>query len=177
MSASIGIFYGSTTGNTERIAQDIAAAIGPERVAGIHDVAKTAAGDLARYDVLILGVPTWNIGDVQDDWAALLPELTGLNLAGKKVALFGLGDQRGYPDSFVDALGEVWAALKPSGAELIGLWPTSGYDFVVSRGLYDDAHFLGLALDEDRESFLTEERIAAWVAQLNGEIAGELVPA
>lgn len=170
MTASIGIFYGSTTGTTERIAQDIASALGAEHIGGPHDVAKVTADDFRRYDVLLLGVPTWNVGDVQDDWAALLPELKGLDLTGKKVALFGLGDARGYPDSFVDALGEVWSSLKPTGAELIGLWPTEGYDFVLSRGLHDETHFLGLALDEDHEPFLTADRIAAWVAQLQTEL-------
>src|SRR5215204_3870690 len=83
MTASIGIFYGSTTGTTERIAQDIASALGAERIGGPHDVAKVTPDDFRRYEVLLLGVPTWNIGDVQDDWAALLPELEGLDLTGK----------------------------------------------------------------------------------------------
>lgn len=171
MTASIGIFYGSTTGTTERIAQDIAAAFGAERIGGPHDVAKVTATEFRRYGVLLLGVPTWNIGDVQDDWAALLPELSKLDLTGTKVALFGLGDARGYPDTFVDALGDVWQVLKPTGATLIGLWPTAGYDFVSSRGLHDDSRFLGLAIDEDHESFLTADRVAAWVAQVQSELA------
>ena len=163
MNPSIGVFFGSTTGNTQDAAEKIKAQLG-ERVPDVYDVNTAEPGRLEQYDLILFGVPTWNVGEMQDDWADFIPRMDGLNLAGKKVAFFGVGDAEGYPDNFLDALGELWEAVRALGnPELIGVWPTEGYSFEQSRGLYDDDHFIGLGLDEDNESELTDERIEAWL--------------
>lgn len=163
---NIGVFYGSTTGNTQEAAEKIKEQLG-ERVPDLHDVNSAEPEELENYDLILLGVPTWNVGEMQDDWAEFIPRMEGLDLAGKKVAFFGVGDARGYPNNFLDALGELWDAVKVLGEpELIGVWPTEEYNFEESRGLYDDDHFLGLGLDEDNESELTDERIERWITQI-----------
>ncbi len=169
MSMSVAIFYGSTTGNTEAAAGKIKEQLG-DIVAAVEDVADADPSDLEKYDLLFLGVPTWNIGEMQDDWAEFIPRMEGLDLSGKKVAFFGLGDAAGYPDNFLDALGELWEAVKALGSpELVGTWPTEGYDFDASEGLFDEDHFLGVGLDDDNEPDLTDERIAAWLDKVRDE--------
>ncbi|MBJ93663.1 MAG: flavodoxin [Rickettsiales bacterium] len=167
---SIAIFYGTTTGNTEEAAELISEELG-DLVSHMADIAKTEPQDLLNYQVLMFGCPTWNVGELQYDWEDFLPRLEGLDLTGKKIALFGLGDAYGYSENFLDALGLLWEEIKNLGApELIGIWPTEGYTYDESLGQYDANHFLGLGLDEENESDLHDERIKAWTAQIRTEL-------
>jgi len=169
MGMSIGIFYGSTTGNTEAAARKIKKQLGDD-VATVTDVAMAEPSDLEKYDLLILGVPTWNVGELQDDWADFAPKMEGLDLTGKKVAFFGLGDASGYSDNFLDAMGELWGVVRELGSpELVGTWPTESYDFDASAGLFDEDHFIGLGLDEDNDPELSDERISAWLDKVRDE--------
>ncbi|QSH41285.1 flavodoxin [Lentisphaerota bacterium ZTH] len=164
--ANVAIIYGSTTGNTQSAAEKIQAQFGADAV--LLEAATVSAADLKDYDVLILGSSTWGIGELQDDWVSV-DWLDGADLNGKKVAFFGCGDQAGFGDSFVDALGILKDKLASSGASFIGAWPVDGYDFSGSTAVEGD-HFVGLPLDEENQSDLTDERIAQWVEQLKGEI-------
>ncbi len=163
--SKIGIFYGSTTGNTEAAAASIAAALNGDCIAIDSD----SVSKLADYDVLVLGSSTWGLGDLQDDWDTVADGLGGLNLEGKKVAFFGTGDQEGYSDTFVDAMGVLKAKLAGTGAEFIGSWPIDGYEFDESASVEGGA-FVGLALDEDNQSDETATRITEWTAQLKSEL-------
>ncbi len=166
MALSMAIFYGSSTGNTEKAAQKIKKELG-DLVSHIADVANADPKDLENYDLLFLGVPTWNVGEMQEDWESFIPRMQGLDLSGKKVAFFGLGDAVGYPENFLDAMGELWGAVQMLGnPELIGTWPKEGYAFDQSKGMYDSDHLLGLGLDEDNESNLTDKRIKAWLPKV-----------
>jgi flavodoxin I len=162
----IGIFFGSTSGNTGDAAGAIQAQLGD---ADIFDISRTAVARMNDYDVLLLGSSTWGFGDLQDDWEAVVDELSGLDLTGKKVAFFGFGDQNMYDGTYCDALGVLYEALCDSNVTFIGRWPTTGYDFTESRAVVDD-EFVGLALDAENQGDLTDERIAAWVARLKTEI-------
>merc|ERR1719382_1185450 len=100
----VGLIYSTTTGNTESVAGYISEATGLEAV-------DMAADDIAALDGIIAGAPTWHTGadsersgTAWDDF--LYGDLTGLDLKGKKVAIFGLGDQAGYGDNFCDAMDE-----------------------------------------------------------------------
>jgi flavodoxin I len=169
---TIGLFYGSTSGNTEMAAEVIQQEfdkIQPGLVE-LHNIGTTHVEVLMNYDQLIIGVPTYNIGELQDDWYLVFDQLDTLSLAGCQVALFGLGDQYGYADTFQDALGILGNKLREIGAELIGFTSMEGYDFAQSLGV-EDGQFMGLALDEDHQAPLTEPRIKAWVQQLIHEFA------
>jgi flavodoxin I len=170
----IGIFYGSSTGNTETAAEKVKSELGELVESPIHDVRHAEAEELAQYDVLFLGVSTWNIGEMQDDWAEFLPKLESVDLTGKKVALFAMGDQIGYPYNFLDAMGELWQIVKGRGAELVGAWPSAAYRFDDSQAKLDDDHFLGLGLDEDNESELTDERIQNWLLKVFQELGFDI---
>ncbi|KHT64675.1 flavodoxin FldA [Photobacterium gaetbulicola] len=159
--ANIGIFFGSDTGNTEKAAEKIAAKLSLEP----QDIAGNSSDIFDDYDLLILGTPTANYGEMQPDWDYFVPEMEDADLTGKKVALFGLGDQVDYPDSFLDAMGELAEMVEEAGGELIGEWPTDGYQFNDSRAV-KDGKFVGLALDEDRQPELTDDRIATWLTTM-----------
>ncbi|MBC7004972.1 flavodoxin FldA [Photobacterium sp. BZF1] len=159
--ANIGIFFGSDTGNTEKVAEKIASKLSLEA----QDIAGNSSEIFDDYDLLILGTPTANYGEMQPDWDYFVPELEDADLNGKKVALFGLGDQIDYPDSFLDAMGELAEMVEEAGGTLIGEWPTDGYEFNDSRAV-KEGKFVGLALDEDRQPELTDDRIATWLASL-----------
>jgi flavodoxin I len=167
---SIAIFFGSTTGNTEAMAELIGKEIG-ESVKQTANITDIEPEELLNHEVLILGIPTWNVGEMQYDWEDFVPRLEGMDLTGKKIGLFGLGDSFGYSENFLDALGLLWDELKQLGnPELVGVWSTEGYIFDESKGMFDDKHFLGLGLDEENEPDLHEERIKAWAAQVRNEL-------
>ncbi|KXI22211.1 flavodoxin FldA [Photobacterium sanguinicancri] len=156
------IFFGSDTGNTEAAAQKIAEKLNLEA----QDIAGCTSEIFDDYELLILGTPTANYGEMQPDWDYFVPELEDADLSGKKVALFGLGDQIDYPDSFLDAMGDLADLVVEAGGELVGAWSTEGYDFNDSRAEKESGKFVGLALDEDRQPELTDDRIATWLTTL-----------
>ncbi|MGY2896353.1 flavodoxin [Deinococcus sp. UYEF24] len=172
LSPNIGLYYGSSGGSTEEMARKLAALL--HRLSGlpvtVNNIADHDASALLEHDILLLGCSTWYVGDLQDDWESRFTAFQTLDLSGKRVALFGTGDQYGYPDTFQDALGILGEAARRQGAILTGWWPTTGYDFeeASSRGV-EDGRFFGLALDEDNQYKQTEARLNAWAAQLMQE--------
>ncbi|RUT01530.1 flavodoxin [Dulcicalothrix desertica PCC 7102] len=165
--AKIALFFGTQTGNTQTEAEIIQKEFGGE-VVSLYDVSKTEPSDFDNYNYIIIGCPTWNIGELQSDWEDFYDELDNVNFSGKKVAYFGAGDQVGYPDSFQDAMGILEERISELGGETVGYWSTDGYEFNESKGVRD-GKFVGLALDEDNQSDLTDERIKDWVGKLKSE--------
>lgn len=154
-----GIFYGSTTGTTEMVAEKVGALLGA-------DVMPAAEIDkVENYDFVIFATSTWGMGDLQDDWYGALEILAGKNLSGKKVALIGVGDQASFGDTFVDGMGTIYEEIKDKGVTLVGKTSVDGYDFSSSKAVVD-GEFTGLVIDENNQSELTEERIAAWVEKV-----------
>ncbi|HTX89204.1 MAG TPA: flavodoxin [Bacteroidales bacterium] len=165
--SKIGIFYGSTTGNTEKVAGLIQKEFGPGN-ADLFNVDITERKEVEKYPYLIFGISTWGVSDLQDDFEDFMDVLEDIDYTGRKVALFGLGDQSTYTESFVDAMGIVYDRLKNLGAKIVGLVSREGYSFEDSMALVN-GKLAGLALDEDFESHLTEERIRKWVNDLKKE--------
>lgn len=165
----IGIFYGSTNGNTQMAAELIAKEFSGHEVE-IFDVGRLKdAKKLLEFDLILLGSSTWGDGELQSDWEEFYPKLDEISLNGKKVALFGLGDQDGYGHEFVSALRILFDKARLLGAEIIGFWDVDGYEFEYSMAVVDNK-FVGLALDEDNQSELTEPRIKKWCNQLKKEL-------
>ena len=166
--AKIGIFFGSTEGNTERVVNQIQHLFGDD--AELNNVNSASADDMQPYPYLILACPTWEIGQLQEDWDSFIDEIENVDYAGKKVTYLGLGDADGYPDTFLDAMGIIHDRIKDKGAKFVGTWPTEGYNFTASKGVVD-GKFLGLGIDEDNQKDLTAGRVEKWVAQLKTEFA------
>lgn len=167
MSKKIGLFYGTQTGKTESAAEMIRDEFGDD-VVTLQDISQADAADFDDYQCLIIGCPTWNIGELQSDWEGFFPELDTISFSGKLVAYFGTGDQLGYGDNFQDAMGILEEKISQRGAKTVGYWSTDGYDFNDSKALRN-GKFVGLALDDDNQSDLTDQRIKAWVTQLKTE--------
>ncbi len=163
----IGIFYGSSTGNSEIVAQQIQKEFGTD-LATVIDVSSVKAAKVEQYSNIIFGCSTLEIGELEYDFDDFMPELKAANLENKKVAIFGLGDQESYPDSFVDAIGLIYEVLIKKGCEIVGKTSTEGYDYDESKGEID-GQFMGLALDDDNQHDLTEQRIKDWVAKLKND--------
>lgn len=164
----IGIVYGSTTGKTEFVAQALRDELGAWRTE-IVDVRDASSWDLKRFDILILGTSTWENGSLQADWQRFISGLKHPALAGKRVALFALGDGQRYPTNFVDAMGELadWAAEK--GGTLVGRTRPEGLEFQASAALRD-GELVGLALDDHNHRRRTRDRLRAWARQLEQEL-------
>lgn len=159
----IGIFFGSSTGNTETAAEKIQKAFGAD--ADSFNASSTPASKVAEYDNVILGTSTWGVGDLEDSMYTFVEDLAKVDLKGKTIAIFGMGDQNSYSDTYCDGMGHIYEAINGKGATIIGAVDTDGYDFSSSIAVVND-EFVGLALDEDNQSDLTDERINAWVGQL-----------
>jgi flavodoxin I len=167
--ASIGLFFGSDEGNSERIAYKIQRLIG-EHLVDVHDIADATQLDFIPYDKIILGIPTWDFGQIQSDWDDFWNDIAEVDFAGKTVALFGLGDQYGYSDYFLDAMGMLHDVVLKKGARIVGHWPTDGYEFTSSKAEISGAGlFVGLALDEDHQEHLTADRLNRWCSQISAE--------
>lgn len=151
-----GIFYGSTTGTTEGIAEKVGALLGAD-VMPVADIDK-----VEEYEFVIFATSTWGMGDLQDDWMDGIDALKAKNLTGKKVALIGVGDQAAFGDTFVDGIGTIYEEIKDMGINLVGKTSTDGYDYSDSKAVVDD-EFVGLVIDENNQSDLTDERINSWV--------------
>ena len=92
-----------------------------------------------------------------------------VKLEGKKTSIFGVGDQEGYPDTFGDALKAIYDKLKARDAIVVcDKWSKDSYNFETSLGV-KDGYLLGMMVDEDSQSELTEERITTYVAMLKKE--------
>ncbi|MEM7725581.1 MAG: flavodoxin FldA [Cyanobacteria bacterium P01_A01_bin.45] len=166
MSKKIGLFYGTTTGKTESAAEMIQEMFGD----GIttHDISQAETSDFEEYECLIIGSPTWDVGELQSDWDGFFEELDEIDFTGKKVAYFGTGDQMGYEDNFQDAMGILEEKISERGGKTVGYTSTDGYEFNESKAV-KDGKFCGLALDDDNQSDMSEGRIKAWVAQLKSD--------
>lgn len=167
---TIGIFFGSDTGNTENVANMIKNQLG-KNTAKVFDIAKSSKEDLESFNILFLGIPTWYYGEAQCDWDDFFPTLKNTNLDGKTIALFGCGDQEDYSEYFCDALGIIYNIIVSSNIKIVGYWPNTEYNFESSKGLIDKHTFLGLVIDEDRQPELTNARINKWVKQVTYEIS------
>jgi flavodoxin I len=164
----IGIFFGSTEGNTERIVNQLQQSLGGEPMVMLHNVNSATVDDLQPYTNVVLACPTWDIGQLQEDWESFIDEIEKADYTNKRVTFVGLGDIDGYPDTYQDALGLIYDRIKNTTATFVGAWPIDGYEFEGSKAVVN-GKFLGLCLDEDNEKELTPGRIEKWVAQLKKE--------
>lgn len=163
--SKIGIFYGSTAGVTEEIAEKIAEFF-DEESCDLYNMEEDFDDfdDMLKYDKLLLGSSTWGAGEIQNDWRDPLADMEDEkpDFSGKTIALFGAGDCKDHGKNFVSALGTLYNHFTEAGATIVGAVSTEGYTFEKSEALRD-GKFVGLPVDEVNESEKTEERIANWI--------------
>ena len=166
----IGLFYATkadkTTWVAEKIQKEFGKEMNLERISA--PIEQAWQNDFAAYDCFIVGASTWFDGELPTYWDELLPELRTLDLKGKKVAIFGLGDQIRYPENFADGIGLLAEVFEGDGATLVGFTSSEGYTFERSRALRGD-RWCGLVVDLDNQSEQAEKRIREWCEQVKNE--------
>ncbi len=171
---SVGIYFATTTGKTEDIADRLHKLLKgsnpPKDLAELSDLS-----EFSSLDGIICGIPTWNTGADSERsgtaWDEVLEEIGSLNLNNKKVAIFGLGDSSTYTENFCDAMEELHSYFIKAGASMVGYVNKDTYTFDESKSLIGN-FFCGLPLDEDSESDLTDSRLNSWADELKIEMPG-----
>ena len=161
MTERIGLMYGTTTMNSERVAELIWDKMQETELHDIQDGVEV----LEQYEHVILVAPTWDYGALQEHYIEHWDNLQNVNWTNKSVALVGLGDQVGYGDLYQDSMSTIYETIKSLGGKFIGFTSTDGHNFETSQAVRDDK-FVGLAIDEDNQSKLTEERLNTWIQEI-----------
>ena len=173
MEKTIGVFYGSDSGVTEEITEKLEN-LWTLTPLNVEKIADCSAADFEAYDIIFIGLSTWYYGELQSDWEAFFEEFKTIDFTGKTVALYGPGDQYGYDFYYVDGIGILAKVILENGGEIVGHWPTEGYDHEESKAQMNDDYFYGLALDDDNQPELTDDRLQRWVAQLEEELKDKI---
>jgi len=165
-----GIVYSFNSTKTAKAAEKIKEAFGSD-----FNIVQVNAEELTEelflsFTNLILGVPTWFDGELPNYWDEFVPALEDLNLKGKTIAIYGLGNQVEYPENFGDAIGIMGELVQERGAKLVGFTSAEGYNYESSRALIDDK-FMGLLLDQETQPRLSKERIEKWVTDLKSQFS------
>lgn len=161
-----GIFFASSTGTTERVALELAKALGVDRK-DVQNVSKTAPSMLGDYDLIVMGSPTYSSGELQEDFYDFIAGADVLDLKGKKVAVFGDGDES-MSDTFCDAVGTIYDKMKETGATMVGTFNTFPYEFRRSRAVpVKGGEAVGLLLDEVNHPEASAGRIADWAKEIS----------
>ena len=165
---SVGVFFGSDTGVTEEVTNILIEQWDTD--IDKHEVTNISKDDFKAYDLIFLGISTWYDGDLQSDWEAFFDEFKTIDFTNKTIAIYGLGDQIGYGDYFIDGVGILAEVIENNGGRLVGEWSTEGYDFSESKADKGNGFFYGLAIDHDNQEERTDERIEQWLEQIKGEL-------
>jgi len=165
-----GIFYSFNSTKTAKAAEKIKEAFGTD-----YNITAVNAEELTEelflsFTNLILGVPTWFDGELPNYWDEFVPAIEGLNLNGKTIAIYGLGNQVEYPENFGDAVGIMAELVQERGAKLVGSTSIEGYIYESSRANID-GKFVGLILDQETQPRLSKDRIVNWVNDLKSQFS------
>jgi len=164
------VFYSPVGGNVNNVANMLGEMIGKDK-ADIIPVKEVASEDLDKYQQIILvgstvGTDHWKNEIIVDEWPEFFRKSKETGYENKKVAIVGLGNCVLYPEHFADGMAVLYEEIKKQNGEVLGKVNAEGYDFTDSESLDEDGFFCGLALDEDNEAELTEERLEKWISQL-----------
>lgn len=167
----IGIFFGTETGTTRLIAKKLHKLLGDEIADKPVNVNRITPAEMLQYDALLLGTPSYGVGQIpgrgagclESNWEEFLAQMpAGLSLAGKRIAFFALGAQERYAERFASSLRLLHDAIAARGAEIVGQWSTEGYVFEHSASVVE-GRFLGLIIDQRTQSQLTDIRLEEWL--------------
>ena len=164
-----GIIYSFNTQKTSKVAKRIQEAFGKEWNSELVNVEEITPEIFLAFDILICGTATWFDGELPNHWDEFVPDLEEMDLSGKTVALFGLGDQKGYPENFLDGMGILAEIMEGQGANLVGHTSIEGYSYESSRAERGD-QFCGLGIDYESQGSKNKDRISNWVEKLKLEL-------
>lgn len=166
------LIYWPKKGNVENTAGKIARHF-DEGSIDVFTISEADVDKLSGYDLIIFGGSTIGADNWEDThttkWYSFFEAMRQLDLNGKLGAIYGLGDQVLYPEHFVDGMATIRDEISSTGIRFIGSWPAVGYEHTDSKSV-DGDHFIGLALDDDQQPELSDERIKHWVETLKAEL-------
>ncbi len=162
----IGIFYGSDTGNTKKIAYYIYEKMSIYFDVNIFNISSVSLKNFKKFDIFILGTSTWYCGELQYDWDNFLNKFKKINFLNKIVCFFGCGDQKNYSNHFCNGIYKLYDIAKKNNALIMGYWPNKNYFFHNSLSLINKCYFVGLVLDEINQCEFTNKRINIWLSKL-----------
>jgi len=172
----IGLFYAPMGGSVEQVALKVSEKIGREKnsLVCIHNPTENDKTNFLSFDKLILGISTvgrdsWDSNYKKVGWDIFIPMLENVNLKGKTIALFGLGNHLLYPDNFADSLGVLAKFLIKNGAKLVGDVSADAYEFSDSAAV-SNGRFYGVVLDQDNDSELTDDRLLNWLNTIKNDL-------
>ena len=171
--SKIGIFFGTETGTNRLIAKKLHKLLGDDIADKPVNVNRITPADMLQYDTLILGTPSYGVGEIpglsagclERNWEEFLAQLQNPDFSGKRIAFFGLGAQERYADRFASSLMALYQVFKGFGADIVGDWSTEGYTFQHSASVVD-GRFVGLVIDHRTQGMLTDERLKIWAEQI-----------
>ena len=163
-----GIFYSFHTNKTSKVSEKIVEAFGSKNLVVVN-AEEVNAENFLQFDNYIIGVATWWDGELPNYWDEFVPELEDMDLSGKKFAIYGLGDQKLYPENFNDAVGIFAELVESRGGKVVGFTSRDGYNYESSRAEHGDNEFFGLCIDQENQARLTKGRIQKWVESLKTE--------
>ncbi len=128
---NIGIYYGSETGNSEMLCEDIEAELGESFTCDIQSLADVDPATMDRDRFCIFVTSTYGNGDLPSTALPFEEALTERtpDLKGLRFAIFGLGDQV-FAETFNHGSKKLCEMLVARGAVQIG-----------ERGLHDASGF------------------------------------
>jgi flavodoxin I len=165
----IGLFYSFKTNKTAQIGKKIESYFDKSEI-DVIDAEDVGEESFLAYDNLILGCPTWFDGELPRYWDEFIPAIEDMKLKGKKVAVYGNGDQKGYPENFCDAVGLMAEIIENQKGEIVGFTSTEGYNFEGSKAQRGNM-FCGLALDFENQAKQNTKRVEEWCTQLKKEFS------
>lgn len=168
----IGLFYWAKGGNVESVAKRLSKHFNPDQLK-MTPLDELQNVKVEEFDFFVLGGSTvgasiWQNADDNNYWRIFFDALANLKPLNKLYAIFGLGDQVLYPNHFVDGMNVIRNEMDALGGKRVGNWPVDGYKFTESESV-ENGKFIGLALDEDWQDDLTDERIKNWAGQIKME--------
>ena len=167
MSKKTAIIYSYHTHKSKKVAEKIIESWGKENIEPIN-AEELEKSIFEKYDNFILSAPTWFDGELPNYWDEFVPDLEEMDLKDKRFAIFGLGDQKGYPENFCDAIGLLAQIIEQCGGNMVGHTSIEGYTYESSKAQRGDK-FVGLPLDQDNQARLTSDRVNKWVEKLKNE--------
>ena len=164
------IFFSPEGGNVNHVADQLGEMLGNDK-ADVIPVISANKEDVDKYKKVILvgstvGTDHWDNEVIVDEWSEFFTKIQDISFEDKKVAIVGLGNCVLYPEHFADGMADLHDRITKQNGKVLGFVDSEGYEFTDSEAVNEDGLFCGLALDEDNEYDLTEERLKKWIQQL-----------
>lgn len=114
------IIFGSTTGNTETVANTIADNMNDYNVSLIYVADVKDDNSVKEADLVLYGCSTMGLGELQEDFLPYYENnMTNALLSGKNVAVFGLGDKENFEEYFCWSADILAKKVKECGGNLV----------------------------------------------------------